>query len=249
MRARWPDILAVLAVWAAALWATLKIFPFPPWHLALIALAMAAQLLPVLEVRRLGRPIPPARLWIAIWSLVFFISDIGQIFVAQATGDNLWFFAVMNPIEDAALLMAYSYWQRSPVMRLTFRMAMPLLVAATLAIALSLDEINNFKSVSSPFRLLFLTIAVAYTLVSRATAETGSIWRRDWLWTSFGVILYTAAYVVVDPVSAALYPTRPDLARFVYVVKAGLDTVAYLLVWKGMRCATEQPSPSILPLS
>jgi hypothetical protein len=138
--------------------------------------------------------------------------------------------------------MAYSYWQIRPVMRLSFRIAIPLLAVVTLAIAIGFGEVNTFKAASSPFRLLLLATGVAYTLVVRTAQENDRIWARDWLWTSLGVILYYTAYVVVDPVSMALYSDHPGLARQVYVVKAGVDVLAYLMVWKGMRCPVEAPS-------
>ena len=223
----------------------------PPWlptyQLAIISLAIATQLLPMLAVLGLPRPVPRARFWIAIWGFAFFISDSSQYYIAVLRQqENLWFYLIANPIEDAALLMAFSYWQIRPVMRLTFRVAIPLLAIVTLAIALAFDEVNTFKTASSPFRLLLITTAVAYTFVVRLANEQERIGARDWLWTSMGVILYYAAYVVVDPVSAALIPQRPDLARLVYVVKAAVDTVAYVMVWKGMRCPVEAEEPNKL---
>lgn len=211
-----------------------------PVQAALIAAAAATQLLPALAVAGLPRPVPPARFWIAIWALTFFASDLIQFAILVLDGDsNLWFFLIANPIEDGALLMAYSYWQLRPVLRMTFRIAIPLLAIATLAIALSYGEVNTFKVVSSPFRLLLIATAVAYTLVGRTSVENERIWTRDWLWASLGVILYYTAYVVVDPVSKALYPEHVELARQVYVIKAAVDVLAYLLVWKGMRCPVE----------
>jgi hypothetical protein len=237
----WRSWLLVTLVWAGltALFSTGNV---RPWMMAVIAAAIATQLLPPLAVAAMSRPVPPARLWIAIWALLFFVSDMMQAVIARLTGGNLWFFAIANPLEDAALLMAYSYWQVRPVMRLGFRIAIPLLALVTLAIAIGFGELNTFKAVSSPFRLLLLTTAVAYTLVVRAAHEDERIWRRDWLWTSLGVILYLAAYVVVDPVSRALLPRSEVLAQLVYVVKAVVDVVAYLMVWKGMRCPVETAS-------
>ena len=214
------------------------------WQIAVISAAIAAQLLPALAVASLPRPVPPARRWIAIWAGIFFVSDISQFVIARLSGSNLWFFLIANPVEDAALLMAYSYWQVRPVMRLGFRIAIPLLALVTLAIAIGLGEVNSFKAVSSPFRLLLLTSAVAYTLVVRTAQEEGRIGMRDWLWTSLGVILYLAAYVVVDPVTRALYPRSEELSRLVYVVKAAVDVGAYLMVWKGMRCPVEETASS-----
>lgn len=215
--------------------------------LVTISAATAAQLLPVVAVWQLSPPRPPARLWIGVWAAVFFASDVAQILVSNFAGQNLRLFTYVNPIEDAALLMAYSYWQVRPVIRLSFRIGIPLLAIATLGITLAVGQHTTFKSASSPFRLLILTTAVAYTLVSLASREGARIWDRDWMWTSLGVILYTAAFVVVDPVSAMLTVSHPELLLMVYVVKAVVDTVALLMVGKGMRCPLETTSsPSTL---
>lgn len=215
----------------------------PLYQRVVVSAAISAQLLPVLAVLSLERPVPRARHWIAIWATIFFVSDLTQMSITQFTSadSNLWFFLISHPIEDAALLMAFSYWQLRPVMRLTFRTAIPLLAIATLAIALAFGEANTFKANSSPFRLLLISAAVAYTLVARTASEDDRIWDRDWLWTSLGVLLYYSANVVVDPVSAMIYPQSPSLARMVYVVKAAFDVLAYLMVWKGMRCPVESP--------
>lgn len=244
--------LLVAVVWALITITTVDAFArvMAPWQSAIVAAAVATQLLPVLAVAQLPRPVPPARYWVALWALVFFASDLIQLAITVLGREsNLWFFLIANPIEDAAILMAYSYWQLRPVMRTTFRIAIPLIALATLAIALGFGEVNTFKVASSPFRLLLIASAVSYTLVARTAVENERIWTRDWLWTSLGVILYYAAYVVVDPVSKALYPEHAELARQVYVIKAVVDVFAYLLVWKGMRCPVEMSLKSTSALS
>lgn len=243
-------MLAWVVVGAVALIIT-PLIPavMPLWQRGILGAAISAQLLPLLAVNDLPRPVPRARYWIAIWALVFFFSDISQLTISTfVRTNNLWFMLIANPIEDAALLMAFSYWQLRPVLRLTFRLAIPLLAIATLAIALTFGEVNTFKANSSPFRLLLITAAVAYTLVARTAVEQDRIWDRDWLWTSLGVLLYYAANVVVDPVSAMIYPQSASLAVLVYVIKALFDLLAYLMVWKGMRCPVEAPrQDSLLP--
>lgn len=237
----------MVLAWVVVSVATLIITPLIPavmplWQRVIIGSAISAQLLPVLAVGALERPVPRARYWIAIWAMIFFVSDLTQLLITSVTREsNLWYFLIANPIEDAALLMAFSYWQLRPVLRLTFRLAIPLLAIATLAIALAFGEVNTFKANSSPFRLLLITAAVAHTLVARTAVEQERIWDRDWLWTSLGVLLYYAANVVVDPVSAMIYPQSASLAVLVYVIKAVFDLLAYIMVWKGMRCPVEAP--------
>lgn len=217
---------------------------FPVYQTAPVAAAMAAQLLPVLAVMALARPVPRARFWIAIWSLVFFVSDVIQFLVARFLGENLWYFSFSHPIEDALLLWAYSHWQTRPEMRLTFRLAIPLLVVVSSLIAITAGEFNTFKSFSSPFRSLILMSAIVYTLISRWMQEKEPVADRDWLWTSVGVMLYFGAYVLVEPVANSLIPEHMGLARFVYVVKGCVDLVAYILIWKGMRCPVPTSSGS-----
>jgi hypothetical protein len=224
------------------LWITRAMANLAWWHAVLLSAAAATQLLPTLAVVALEPPRPPARVWIGVWGFAFFLSDLLQLIVAQLTGGNLWFLAVANPIEDAALLWALAYWQTRPVMRLAFRAAIPVLALSTLGIAWYFGELGGFKAVSSPFRLLVLTTAIAYTVVHRSLRETESTRNLDWFWTCLGVLLYYAAYVIVDPVSQALMPERMELARLVYVVKAASDTIAFILVWKGMRCPRETVS-------
>lgn len=237
----------MVLAWVVVGVATLIITPLIPavmplWQRVIIGSAISAQLLPALAVGALQRPVPRPRYWIAIWALIFYVSDLSQLIISEFTREqNLWFMLIANPIEDAALLMAFSYWQLRPVLRLTFRLAIPLLAIATLAIALAFDEVNTFKANSSPFRLLLISAAVAYTLVARTAIEQQRIWDRDWMWTSLGVLLYYTANVVVDPVSAMIYPQSASLAVLVYVVKAGFDFLAYVMVWKGMRCPIESP--------
>lgn len=212
------------------------------WQAAVISAAVATQLLPTLAVVGLPDPRPLARKWMGVWGFAFFISDVLQLFIAEHFGNNLWFLAIANPIEDAALLWALAYWQTRPVMRLTFRLGIPGLAISTIAIAAYFGEVAGFKAVSSPFRLLIITAAIAYTIVHRSLREPERIRQQDWFWACLGVLLYYAAYVVVDPVTAMLMPARMDLARLVYVVKAGVDTVAFILVWKGMECPVETTS-------
>jgi hypothetical protein len=237
-------------VWAGiAAWLTSRYPGIKWWEVIPLSGAIALQLPPFLSARALEPTAPPARTWIGWWALVFFVADAAQVVIAQVVGSNLLFILLVSPIEDGCILWAYSYWQQRPVMRLTFRLAIPLLAIASIGLAIYAGEVGGFQAVSGPFRLLLLTVAIAYTLVSRATQETGAIWQRDWMWVSLGAILYYAAFVVVPPISKALMTQSVRLAQLVYVVKAVVDMAAFLMIWKGMQCPVETSSPSTLPQS
>ncbi len=234
----------MVAAWT--FWFSLRFHPGPLfWQAIPFATAISFQLLPWLEVVRAPRDIRPiARRWVGYWALAFFVSDILQTSLATG-GPILWFVLVAFPVEDACLLWAYSYWQIRPIARLTFRAGIPAVTVVFLGLAAWAGETNDFQVVSGLFRFLVMLSALSYTLVTRARVEMGRIWERDWLWVSLGALLYYGAFVGVIPVTAALLPENVQLARLVYVVKAAVDTIAFVLVWKGTRCPVETSSPSI----
>ena len=81
-------------------------------------LAVWAQLLPTVAVARTWNRAPEARRWIAYWCLFFFVSDIAQLAISRASGNNLWYFTYSEPLEDAILLWAFSHWQVKPLARI-----------------------------------------------------------------------------------------------------------------------------------
>ena len=200
-------------------------------------IATFAQLLPVYAVARLGSRATPARRWVAAWCVAFFASDIFQIFISsQQRRENLWFFTIANPIEDALLLYALSFWQTRPLHRIAFRVAIPLVILIYLGIGFAAGELATFKTFSGPFRTLVILSAALFTLLSRAAAEPEGVWQKDWMWATLGMALFYGISVAADPIVAAIYPRSVRLAQLVYGVKAIGDTFAYVLVWKGMRC-------------
>lgn len=236
------------AVWLGFGWWMHTRFPgSAAWQIAAISGAVALQLPPFLAVRGGGADVSPARQWIGWWALAFFLADLAQVLISDWVGSNLVFILFAGPIEDGCILWAYSYWQLRPVLRLSFRVTIPLLAIASIGIAIYAGEVGDFQAVSGPFRLLIITAAIAFTLVSRAVNETGRIWQRDWMWVSLGAVLYYAAYVVVNPISKALMDQSVELAQLVYVVKAVVDMAAFLMIWKGVRCPVETSSQSTSP--
>lgn len=236
----------VVALTALAVSATLLGLhaPTPPgWLRFWITTAIVTQLLPAQEVWVRGDGASSARRWMAIWSLVYFLSDLIQPFVARIAGSNLVFITIAQPLQDALLLWALSHWQKRPVMRLSFRIAIPFHVTATLGLAVLVGEVDSFKTFISTFRSLVILAAAAWTVVSGFAVEKERIWMRDWLWASLGVALYYGVYVVVEPASRALIAAGElDRVMTLFTYKAVFDVLAFLLIWRGMQCPTTPTS-------
>lgn len=204
--------------------------------------ATLSQLLPLSAVVPVWRTTTPARRWMAIWFLVFFISDLCQIAILLTRGPNLWFFAYIEPVEDAVLLWTLSYWQPRPFMRIAVRAAIPFFIGTYIAIVIAAGESTTFGTFSGPFRSVTLMACTAYTLVANIGATPEKVWEQDWLWACLGILLYFGLLAATDPILAAMGRADLQAMRRVHIVRDVGDIIAFLLVWRGMRCPTPSSS-------
>jgi len=211
-----------------------------PLDYVLPAAATLAQLLPPIAVLPAWRRTTPARRWIAILCLVFFASDIAQLLVGRALGNNLWLYIFVEPWEDAILLWALSYWQVRPITRIALRVAIPLMIGIYVAIAVAAGEQDTYKTFSGPFRAVLLMSWTAFTLISNISNSPERIWSKDWLWTTLGILLYFGLLAATEPIAAAIGTDDLVNLRRVFHVRNVIDIFAYVLIWRGMRC----PLPS-----
>ncbi|MBK6485268.1 MAG: hypothetical protein IPF98_00035 [Gemmatimonadetes bacterium] len=202
--------------------------------------ATFAQLLPSVVVFARWRRTTVARQWIALWCVAFFLSDALQLILSMAFGTNLWVFIYISPVEDALLLWALSHWQTRPVTRMALRIAIPLVIASYVVIAIIAGELESYKTFSGPFRALMIMTWTAFTVVTNIATAPERVWARDWLWTCLGVLLYFGMFVVTEPIIAAMPRDQVENMFRVYNVRAIGDVVAFILIWRGMRC----PLPS-----
>jgi hypothetical protein len=198
--------------------------------------ATLSQLLPTIAVAMRWRESDAPRRWVAVWGLLFFASDIAQIVASRLVGPNWFLFPFINPLEDALTLWILSYWQVRPFSRLVMRIAIPFVLLAYILISMAASEVGTYQTFSGPFRALVILTASLFTLVSRIAAEPESVLSRDWSWVTMGFALYYGVFVAIEPVTAAIGDSNRDALIAVYSVRAVLDTVAFILIWRGMRC-------------
>lgn len=212
-----------------------------------IATALAAtfaQLLPPLAVFPSWRRTSEARKWIAVWGVLYFASDLMQLGFSRWQYDNLFLFVFINPVEDGVILWALSYWQLRPLTRIAFRVAIPIFVLIYIVIVIAAGEEKSFQTFAGTYRALVVLAASLFTLLSRSTEEADGVWTKDWLWTTVGVSLYYGLLVAAQPIMAIVAPQSTSAARAVFTVKAIGDVVAFILIWRGMRCPLMQSNYS-----
>jgi hypothetical protein len=217
--------------------------------------ATAAQAFPLVGLLRFGWRLTAARWWTLAWCAVFLLGDVVMIAVAQTSGRNLWTNYLVTPIEDVILLYLLSLWQREGVARLTYRVAIPLFLVTWAVLVFAVEDTNNFSLVAKPFQALLMAGASLYTLLARSLTERERVTQQDWFWVSLGTTLYYAPVTALHPFAHAFVATRVDLVRLAYLLKAGIDIVAFILIARGMLCpltpersgGSSAPAPSPSP--
>lgn len=142
------------------------------------------------------------------------------------------------------ILWALSHWQTRPLIRIAYRVAIPIVILIYIVIAIAAGEQSGFQSFAGPFRSLVVLAAALFTLLSRSTEEAEGVWSKDWFWVTIGVSLYYGLIVAAEPVVALLVPHNVSAALAVFTVKAIGDIIAFILIWRGMRCPLTQGSYS-----
>ena len=185
--------------------------------------------------RRVGRG---PRMWVVAWAGVLTVEAAVEYALARSGARNIWIGYLLGPIAGALVLWALSLWQVSPVGRLTYRVAIPVIVAVFAVLTLAFDSASTFSRAAQPMLYLVCLAAAAYTLVTRSLAESGDLMRKDWFWTCGGMTLYFGTFGSVGPVSGLLLHD-PVLFRRAYVLASWLMIVSFLAVAKGIACPVE----------
>ena len=208
---------------------------------AVLHVASMSQALPVGAVlARRGRLRPAPVVWVAAWCVVLLLSDAGLLLIARWEGNNLWVRYIALPAESTLALWTLSYWQVHDLLRLAYRLAIPLLLVATaLTLAFS-DSSRHFDEFMAPLHALVLLTAALHTLVHRAIRTEGSITRESWFWVSLGMSLYFGSAVALQPFNSALLATHMDWVRAAYLTHAWVEIVAFALITVGVLCPPYQ---------
>lgn len=204
-----------------------------PW---VLHAASWAQWLPIIAAARFGTRLPAPRVWIVVWCLALLAADAAQLHFRGPGMNNLWIVHVAVPLHSAIMLWALSLWQRDPVWRLAFRVAIPLMLLALLALIPAFHSAARFNQFTWPFQALVLLAGSLFTLVTLASREPERVTSYAWFWVTLGTSLYYALRVALPPFVELTLASNPQLARLAYVVSAWTDIVTFFLIARGMLC-------------
>lgn len=199
--------------------------------------AAVSQALPLVAgLMRRGRPLSAPARWVLVWCGLLLLGDAVSLATALQRIENLWILYGFVPLESAVALWALSSWQPHALLRLSYRLAIPALLAATAVPLLLLPPQQTFDQIVAPLHALVLLVASLHTLLHRSILAEGSLARETWFWTGLGLCLYFGSDVAVRPFAQALLATNPDWVRGVYFARAWTHILAFVLITVGILC-------------
>src|SRR5574341_7920 len=122
--------------------------PFPP---VLYAAALSQALPLIAGLSHRGRPLPAPVRWLLAWCALGLATDVLSMIVMFVRGANTWIQYVAVPLSSGLVLWTLSAWQQHEVLRLAYRLVIPALGLATIALLLALPPASTFDQLVAPF--------------------------------------------------------------------------------------------------
>lgn len=176
----------------------------------------------------------PARQLVIVWCVIVGSSEIIAMLLGARGVHNLWLAYIAEPVKAAALLWALALWQPDRSASLALKVAVPLVIAVSILLTLTLDDTRSFSLVVSPFHAIVTLLAAVWTFVSLSLDARSSIVREDWFWIVGGIMLYAATATAMQPLAWYLIKERVDLLHAAFNVRAGIVVLSFIAITWGM---------------
>lgn len=209
---------------------------------SLTYVAIWAQVLPIIALLFVRRPIPSA---LRLTGVVVFASlalDAWMVWLGSKSANNLWLTHLWLPLATALILWAFSYWQVSTAARNAVRIAVPIYTVVWLTVSVVVEDFSHFSRFTAPLQALVVLTVAGYTLATRFR-NTDTPLRAPWFWISVGWVLLFGASAIHDPISQLLLnASQIEYLRASYVVKAGFGLLATIFLTLGVLCERSRPT-------
>jgi hypothetical protein len=205
-------------------------------------IAIWAQVLPILALVFVRRPIPLALSLTAAVLALSLALDGGMVWLGSNNTNNLWIGHVWLPLATGMILWAFSFWQVSTAARKVIQIAVPVYAVVWLLVTIVAEDFNQFSRFTAPLQSLLVVAVAGYTLATRFRTTDLPL-RASWFWISVGWVLLFGVGAIHDPISQLLLNSRHmDYLKASYVVKAGLGMLATVLLTLGVLCGRSRPT-------
>jgi hypothetical protein len=219
------------------------------FYLLLGSLATLSLLLPLgVAGRRLGR-LSEGQATFVVYLVLELLVSVTSFVMGRLGIHNLWLAYVVVPVQTALILRAFAAWQVDQRLQLALRRGAPLMLLFWLPPLFGWEPLQDFSIAVDSVQAILCVAIAAYTLVRRFLEADGPSADYDWFWISAGVMLYFATYALISPLSNYLMKYSAQTALAVFTVRGGMQVLANLLYYFGMRCPRSRQNfgPSISP--
>ncbi len=221
----------------------------------LTSLSTLSLLLPLWPARQRWDTLSEGQRIFAVYLLLELLVSVVSFVLGRLSLHNLWLPLVVVPIETALIVRAFAAWQVDPRMRLVLRLGSPLMLLFWLPPLIGWEPMDDFSIAIDSLQGILCVAIAAYTVVRRFLETEGSSADHDWFWMSAGIMLYFATYALISPLSNYLMKYSPPTAFAVFAVRGGVQVLANVFYYHGMRCPPSRqsfgpstsPRPSWLP--
>ena len=208
-------------------------------------IAVWCQLLPLAAALARPRWLRGPRVGVALWLVLLLLNDATSWTWSHwlLLGNNHVVSYVFMPIQGVVVLWAIAQWQVRPLLHLTVRLCIPLLLVWWTVDILFLEDLSSFSVIGSPVASLLTLAAAMLAIVTRARDTEVPVLRQDWLWILIGLASFFATSATVTIVSgAAIASGEYALAVRASILKASIDIIAFVMMTGGFLWAPRQTS-------
>jgi hypothetical protein len=227
------------------------------YYLLLGSLATLTLLLPLGVAGRRWDRLSEGQATFAVYLALEFLVSVMSFVMGRLGVHNLWLAYVVVPVETVLIVRAFAVWQVDRRLQVILRRGAPVILLFWLPPLFGWEPLQDFSIAVDSVQAILCVAIAAYTLVRRSLEAAGPSADHDWFWMSAGVMLYFATYALISPLSNYLMKYSPQTALAVFAVRGGMQVLANLLYFFGMRCQPSRqnfgpstsPPPSWSPFS
>lgn len=208
--------------------------------------ALSSMVVVIVGVRRYKTLRTEMRILLAFFVLSLLINLFSFVF-AYRLGSNLWLYHFITLLEFSALVLVFSFWQKSKKLSHALRATIVAFFFVWVLAKLLIEDLRQFDNYSSSFGSVFLVGIASYILVT--------LYKDDWqkpgkdfrFWVLSAVLIYYATNVILTALSNEILnlPQQQivdawSIQWFIGIVANGLYLVAFLC--KQPRLLFREPS-------
>jgi hypothetical protein len=209
----------------------------PELLLTIASVASVTFVIPVAAALYCGVRSAPLKV-IAAYTSMAFAQSLALIWLATRGINNLWLIHLFVPVQAGMFLWALALWQTREVARMTVLLAIPLYLAAWIALALTVESFSTFPRFVKIFEGLLVISVAAYTLVTRSQHISGPVTSYPWFWVGAALVTYLSFGAIVNPVSSLLLPYAPERVLIMSAVNSVLLIVCNVCFARAMVTAS-----------